>query len=69
MIDGQNLFDQQVKNDLRTYNKIQNIATGQGDDYTMVCLLNYPYIKKYYKIIAIDLSKQQALDADPVAIE
>ena len=44
MIDGQNLFDQQVKNDLRTYNKIQNIATGQGDDYTMVCLLNYPYI-------------------------
>ena len=69
MIDGQNLFDQQVKNDLRTYNKIQNIATGQGDDYTMVCLLNYPYIKKYYKMIAIDLSKQQALDADPVAIE
>ena len=37
--------------------------TGQGDDYTTVCLLDYPYFKKY-KLIAIDLSKQQKLDAD-----
>ena len=32
MIDGQNVFDQPVKNDLRTYNNIQKIAIGQGDD-------------------------------------
>ena len=43
--------------------------TGQGNDYTTVCLLCYPYFKKYYKLIAIDLRKQQSLDADPKAIQ
>ena len=33
------------------------------------CLLDYNYFKKYYKMIAIDLTKQQALDADPKAIQ
>ena len=42
---------------------------GQGDDYTTSCLLDYPYFKKYYKMIAVDLSKEQALDADPKAIQ
>ena len=42
---------------------------GQGDDYTTGCLLDYPYFKKHYKLIAIDLSKQQTLDADPKAIQ
>ena len=42
---------------------------GQGDDYTTGCLLNYHYIKDYYKMIAVDLSKQQALDPDPRAIQ
>ena len=40
-----------------------------SDDYTTECLLVYPYFKKYYKLIAIDLSKQQKLDADPKAIQ
>ena len=39
------------------------------DDYITGCLLDYNYFKKYYKMIAIDLSKQQALDADPKAIQ
>ena len=69
MIDGKNFFDQPVKSDLRTYDKIKNIATGQGDDYTIGCLLDYSYFDNYYKMIAIDLSKQQALDADPKAIQ
>ena len=42
---------------------------GQGDDYTTGCLLEYTYFKKYYQMIGIDLSKQQALDADPEAIQ
>ena len=46
-----------------------NIATGQGDDYTTRCLLDYPYFNENYKMVAIDLSKQQALDADPRAIQ
>ena len=49
--------------------KIQKIATGQGDRSTAGCFLDYPYFKNYYKMIAIDLSKQQALDADPKAIQ
>ena len=69
MIDGKNFFDQPVKSDLRTYDKIQNIATGQGDDYTIGCLLDYSYFDNYYKMIAIDLSKQQALDAGSEAIQ
>ena len=55
MINGQNVFDQPVKNDLITYENIRNIATGQADDYTTGCLLDYPYFKNYYKTIAIDL--------------
>ena len=69
MIDGQNLFDQPVKSYLRTYENIKETATGQGDDYTTGCLLDYNYFKEYYKLIAIDLSKQQALDADPKEIQ
>ena len=45
------------------------ITAGQGDDYTTGCLLDYPYFKNYYKMIAIDLSKQQVLDANPKAIQ
>ena len=39
------------------------------DDYTTGCLLDYNCLKKYFKMIAIDLSKQQALDADPKVIQ
>ena len=41
MIDGQNFFGQPVRNNLITYDSIRKIATGQGDDYTSVCLLDY----------------------------
>ena len=58
----------QKKIDKVTYKNIRKIAIGQGDDHTTGCLLDYTYFKKY-KMIAIDLSKQQALDADPRAIE
>ena len=69
MIDGKNFFDQPVKNDNVTYENIRKIATSQGDDYTTDCLLDYIYFKNYYKMIAVDLSKQQALDAGPKAIQ
>ena len=54
---------------IKTYENIRKITIGQGDDYTTGCLLDYTYFKKYYKMIAIDLIKQQALDADPKAIQ
>ena len=62
MIDGENVFD------IRTYDNIRKIATGHWDDYTTGCLLDYVYFKNYYKMIAIHLTKQQALDADPKTI-
>ena len=68
-LDGQNFFDQAVRNNLMTYNSIWKIATGQGDAYSTGCLLDYKYLKSYYNMIAIDLSKQQALDGDPKAIQ
>ena len=69
MIDGKNFFDQPINSMTKTYENIRKIATGQGDDYTTGCLLDYSYFKDHYKMIAIDLSKQQALDADPRAIQ
>ena len=53
----------------KTYENIRKIAIGQGDDYTTGCLLDYPYFKNHYKMIAIDLRKLQALDADPRTIQ
>ena len=61
-------FDQVINNMIKTYENIRKITTGQGDDYTTGCLLDYTYFKKY-KIIAIDVSKQQVLDADPKPIQ
>ena len=69
MTDGKNFCDQPVKNDKVTYENIRRITTGQGDVYTTGCLLDYIYFKNFYKIIAVDISKQQALDADPKAIQ
>ena len=65
MIDGRNFFDQPMKNNLKTYDKISKLATGQGDDQTTTCLVNYSYFESYYKFVAIDLSKQQKLDDHP----
>ena len=69
VIDGRIFFDQPVKNNLITYGNIWNTTTGQGDDYTTSCLLDHNGLNNYYKMIAIYLSKQQALDADPEAIQ
>ena len=69
MIDGRNFFDQPLKNDLRTYKSIQNFTAGQEDDCITGCLLFYTYFNENYKMITIDLSKQQALDADAKRIQ
>ena len=69
MIDGKNFFDQPIKDNKATYENITKITTCQGDDYIPGCLLEYPYFKDSWKMIAVDLSKQQALDAGPRAIQ
>ena len=69
MINGENVFDQPIKNNKVTYENIRKTATDQGDDYTTGCLLDYSYFADTYKMIPVDLSKKQALDADPRAIQ
>ena len=62
-------FGQPINSMIKTFANIRKIATGQGDDNTTGCFLDYSYFKDHYKMIAIDLSIQQALDADPRAIQ
>ena len=61
--------DQPINSMIKACENIRKVATGQGDDYTTGCLLDYSYFKDHYTMIATDLSKQQALDADPRAIQ
>ena len=69
MIDGRNFFDQPINSMNKAYENVRKITTVQGEDYATGCLLDYCYFKENYKLITIDLSKQQALDADPRAMQ
>ena len=48
---------------------MRKISTKQGDNYTTGYLLDFAYFEKNYRLIAADLRKQKALDADPRAIQ
>ena len=54
MMDETGVFDQPVKNDLRTNDDFLKIKAGQGDDQTTGYLLDYLYFKKHYKMMVID---------------
>ena len=69
MIDGKSFFNQPINSMAKAYKKIRKFAVAQGDDYTTGNLLDYTCFKDHYKMITIDLSKQQALDAHPRAIQ
>ena len=68
-IDGRNFYDQAINDSVKQYDEIRKISTGQGDDYTTGCVLNFAYFLKKYRLIAVNLSKQKALDADSRAIQ
>ena len=55
MNNWKNLFDQPVDSDIKRYEEIRNLATGQGEDYTTGCLVDYEYIKNHYIQIAANL--------------
>ena len=69
LIDGRNFYNQPINDSIRKYNEIRKIATRKGDNYATGCLLDYDYSKKNYQLIAVDLSKQRELDADPRTIQ
>ena len=68
-IDGRNFYDQPINDSIKQYDKIRKKSVGQGDDYTTGCLIDFAYFEKKYRLIAADLSKQKALDADSKAIQ
>ena len=69
MIDGRNCYDQPINDLIKQYDEVRKVSTGHHDDYTTDSLLDYAYFKDNYRLIAVDLSKKKALDADPRAIQ
>ena len=69
MVDGRNFYDQPIDDLIKKYDEVRKGSTGQGDNYTTGCLLDYAYFKDNYRLIAVDLSKEKASDADPRAIQ
>ena len=66
---GRNFFKEPVNNDRIKYDIVWKITTVRGDNYANSCLLDYFNFKRQYQITAIDLSEQQALDADLKAVQ
>ena len=69
IIDGRNFYDNPIENDVEKYRELKRVMIGKGEDYTTGSLLDFDYFKKHYKLVAVDLSKQKELDADPTAIQ
>ena len=69
IIDGQNIYDNPIESDIEKYRELKKLMIGKGEDYTTGSLMDYNYFKKHYELVAVDLSKQKELDADPRAIQ
>ena len=69
IIDRKNFYDQAIDSDIKWYEEIRKLTTGQSEDYTTECFLGFDYIKNHYRLIAVDLSRQKELDADSKAIQ
>ena len=69
VIDGRNFYDNPIENDIEKYGELKKVMIGTGEDYTTGSLLDYNYFDKHYKLVAVDLSKQKELDANPRAIQ
>ena len=68
-MNGKNFYEQPTDSDLKRYEEIGKLVTGQGQDYITGCLLNFEHIKNHYKLSAVDLRWQKELDTDPKAIQ
>ena len=69
IIDGRNFYDNPIESDIEKYGELKKVMIGKGEDYTTGSLLDYNYFKEHYKLVAVDLSKQKELEADPRAIQ
>ena len=68
IIDGRNFYDNPIESDIEKYRELKKVMIGEGEDYTTGSLLDFNYFDKHDKLVAVDLSKQKELDADPRAI-
>ena len=68
-IDERNFYDNPIESDIEKYRELKKVMIGKGEDYTTGSLLDFNYFDKNYKLVAVDLSKQKELDADPRAIQ
>ena len=59
IINGKNFYDLAIDPDIKRYEEIRKLTTGQDEDYTTRCLLDYDCIKNHYRLIAVDLSRQK----------
>ena len=62
-------MEKTIDSEIKRYEEIRKLTTGQGEDYTTGCLLDYDYIKNHYRLMAVDLSRQKELDAYPKSIQ
>ena len=62
-IGGKNFYDRSINDKFRKFNELRKVCIGNGDDYSTGSLLDFKYFSDYYKIIAIDLSRQKILGA------
>ena len=69
IIDGRNFYNNPIESDIKKYRELKKVMIGKGEDYTIGSLLDFNYFDKLYKLVAVDLSKQKELDADPIAIQ
>ena len=69
IIDGRNFYDNPIESDIEKYRELKKVMIRKGEDYTTGSLLDFNYFDKHYKLVAVDLSKQKELDADPRAIQ
>ena len=69
IIDERNFYDNPIESDIEKYRELKKVMIGKGEDYTTGSLLDYDYFLKHYKLVAVDLSKQNELDADPRTIQ
>ena len=69
IIDGRNFYDNPIESNSEKYRELKKVMIGKGEDYATGSLLDYNYFTKHYKLVAVDLSKQKELDADPRTIQ
>ena len=59
LIGGRHFYDQPINDLIKQYDKVRKGSTGQDDDYTTWCLLEYACFEDNYRLIAVDLSKKK----------